>query len=111
MSIALSSSWLIGYAIGVVVIIIAATLLLAIIGLGRRISTQAQDITKALDGARANTDALFDVKRTNLAVDRITRGLIAARGGQPPPTEQSTATPATGRLSRVLHRGRGVDTE
>lgn len=82
MSIALSVTWLIGYAIGVVVIVIAATLLLAIIGLGRRIVTQAESITKALDGARAHTDPLFDVKRTNLAVGRITDGLRRARGGE-----------------------------
>lgn len=107
MSAALSSIWLIGYAIGVVVVILAATLLLAIIGLGRRISRQAQNITKALDGARANTDALFDVKRTNLAIDRITRGLNAARGGEPPPTEPG----ATAGVSRVLPRGRGAETE
>lgn len=111
MSVALDSTWILGYAIGVVVVIVAAALLLLIIGLGRRIVRQAEEITKALDGGRANTDALFDVKRTNLALDRITRGLNAARDGQQQPSDQSTATRATGRLMRGLHRGRGADTE
>ena len=80
---ALASGWIIGWVLGVVVVLVAAGLLLAIIALGRRITRQAQDITKALDGARANTDALFDVSRTNLAIDRITRGLRGVRTGEP----------------------------
>ena len=50
-----------------------------IIGLGRRITRQAVEITEALDGARANTDALWEVRGTNHAIDRVTRGLAAAR--------------------------------
>ena len=76
---ALSWGWYVGWAVGLVVVLIAAGLLLAIIGLGRRISRQAVDITHALDGARANTDPLWDVRATNHAVDRITRHLAAAR--------------------------------
>jgi len=60
-------------------VLVAAGLLLTIIALGRRISRQATDITRALDGARANTDALWEVRATNHAVDRITRHLAAAR--------------------------------
>jgi transglutaminase-like putative cysteine protease len=56
-------------------------LLIAIIALGRRISAQADDITRALDGARENTAPLYDVKRTNLAIDQITRGLRTVRTG------------------------------
>jgi hypothetical protein len=76
---ALSTGWYVGWAVGLVVVLIAAGLLLTIIALGRRITGQAVDITKALDGARANTDALWDVRATNHAIDRITRGLAAAR--------------------------------
>jgi hypothetical protein len=76
---ALGAGWYAGWAIGLVVVLIAAVLLLVIIGLGRRIARQAADITRALDGARANTDALWELRRTNHAVDRITRGLAAAR--------------------------------
>jgi hypothetical protein len=76
---ALSGWWTFGWIVAGVVVVIAAGLLLAIIALGRRIVGQADDITAALDGARANTDGLWEVKKTNLAIDRITRGLAAAR--------------------------------
>jgi hypothetical protein len=42
---------------------------------------QAEAITGALDGARANTDGLWDVRETNSAIDRITRGLRRVRTG------------------------------
>ena len=82
MALAVAVGWIIGWALGVVVVLLAAGLLLAIIRLGRDITRQAQDITAALEGARRNTDALFDITRTNLAIDRITRGLRAARTGR-----------------------------
>lgn len=75
----LGAGWYIGWVVGLVVVLIAATLLVTIIALGRRISRQAVDITRALDGARANTDALWEVRTTNHVIDRITRGLTAAR--------------------------------
>jgi len=79
--VALSTGWYVGWAIALLVVLIAAVLLLAIIGLGRRIVRQADDITAALDGTREHTAPLFDVKRTNFAVDRITRGLRRVRTG------------------------------
>ena len=79
MTLALSQWWYVGWAIGVVVVLIAAVLLLTIIALGRRITGQAVAITEALDGARANTDGLWAVRTTNSAIDRITRGLATAR--------------------------------
>jgi len=78
---ALSQWWYVGWVLGVVVVLIAALLLIAIIALGRRIARQAADITQALNGARDHTDALYDVKRTNLAIDQITRGLRTVRTG------------------------------
>jgi hypothetical protein len=83
MLVAVATGWITGWIIGVVVVLLAAGLLLAIIGLGRRISRQADEITEALDGARRNTEALYDVTRTNLAIDRITRGLRRVRMGEP----------------------------
>ncbi len=80
---ALATGWIIGWLVALLVVLLAAGLLLVIIAVGRRISRQAQDITSALDGARGNTDALFDVTRTNLAIDRITRGLRRVRTGEP----------------------------
>ncbi len=73
--------WVIGVAIGAAVVVVAAALLLTIIALARRIVRQAGEIVTALEQARENTNALFDVASTNHALDRITRGLRAARGG------------------------------
>ena len=73
--------WIVGYAIAAAVVLLAAALLLLIIALGRRIVRQTRDIVGALDGARANTTPLFDVTKTNLALDRITRDLRAVREG------------------------------
>jgi hypothetical protein len=81
MVMALSQWWFVGWVIGVVVVLIAALLLLAIIALGRRIARQADDITGALDGTREHTSPLFDVTHTNLAIDQITRGLRKVREG------------------------------
>lgn len=83
MTSAVATGWIIGWAIGFVVTVVAASLLLLIIGLGRRITRQAQAITTALDGARDNTDAIFDVARTNLGIARITRALRKLRTGAP----------------------------
>ena len=76
---ALSTWWYVGWVIAAVVVVIAASLLLAIIFLGQRVARQADDITEALDGTRRNTDPLWNVKRININVDRINRGLVAAR--------------------------------
>lgn len=75
--------WTIGWAIGAAVVVVAALLLLAIIALARRIARQADAITEALDGTREHTQPLFDVTRTNLALDRVTRGVraVTGRGG------------------------------
>jgi hypothetical protein len=78
-ALALSTWWYVGWAIAAAVVVIAAALLLTIIFLGRRIVRQGDEITAALDGARANTDPLWDVKQININLDRINRGLAAAR--------------------------------
>lgn len=84
MSLAIGIGWWIGWGVALVVVLLAAALLLTVIWLGRRIVRQADEITAALDGARDNTTALFDVTRTNLAVDTITRDLRAVRTGERP---------------------------
>lgn len=81
MTLAFSDYWIVGWAVGALVVVVAATVLLVIIFTARRITRQADEITTALDGVRENTTPLFDVTRTNLAVDRITRGLRRARRG------------------------------
>lgn len=79
MTVALSGWWIFGWIGGALVVVIAAGLLLAIIALGRRIVRQADEITEALDGGRQHTNALWEVKKTNLALARVTRGLAEAR--------------------------------
>ena len=83
MPFALATGWIIGWIVGVVIVLVAASLLVVLIAYGRKITSQGKDITAALDGARKNTDALFDVTRTNLEIDRITRGLRSVRTGEP----------------------------
>lgn len=78
---AFSGYWAVGWAVGAVVVVVAAMLILAITSIARGITRQADDITQALDGARGNTDALFAVKGTNHALDRITRNLRRVRTG------------------------------
>ncbi len=71
--------WVLAAIIGAAVVLVAAVLLFAIIALARRIVRQAGEIVVALDGARANTTALFDVTKTNLAIDQITHRLASIR--------------------------------
>ena len=81
MTFAMSGWWIVGWVGGVIVVALVAVLVLTITALANRITTQAEDITSALDGARANTTPLFEVKGTNSAIDRITRGLRRVRTG------------------------------
>ena len=73
--------WIVGWVVGVSVVVVAATLLVTIIAFCRRIVGQAEDITRALDSARENTNALFAVTNTNAAVASITADLRAVREG------------------------------
>ena len=73
--------WVLGSALGAVVVLIAAVLLVTIILLARRIVRTAGEIVAALDGTREHTNAMFDVAAVNHNIDRITRGLRAAREG------------------------------
>ena len=72
---------MLGWVLGTVVVAIAATFLIAIILLCRRIVGQAEDITRALDGARENTDGLFALTSTNAAIESITTDLRTVREG------------------------------
>ena len=74
-------AWDLGWGIGATVVVIAASLLVAIVALCRRIVGQAEDITRALDGARENTNVLFDLTKTNAAAASITADLRTVREG------------------------------
>lgn len=77
----MSAGWIIGWVLGVIVIALVAVLVLSITALAQRIVRQANDITRALDGTRENTTPLWEVRTTNHALDRITRGLRRVRTG------------------------------
>ncbi len=74
-----STPWLLGWGLGGLVVAIAASLLLAIIALARKIVRQAGEIESALDGARENTTALFAVSQTNTTIERTTAHLRTLR--------------------------------
>lgn len=78
----LSAWWIVGWAVGFGGAVVAALLLVWIIALGRRIVSQAQDIGTAIDRAHANTSAMFEQPRTNLALDRMRRALQTLREGE-----------------------------
>lgn len=79
MTLALSGWWIFGWVVAAAIIVVAALLLLAAIMLTRAIVGQMESVTEALDGTQANTEALWEVKGTNLVAARIVRGLATAR--------------------------------
>ena len=80
---ALSMWWTVGWVIGTVVVLLVAVLLLAITGLAKKIDGVAQELVTDLDSIATKTGPLQNVAATNTAVKTITRGLRAARGGDP----------------------------
>ena len=80
---ALSMWWTVGWVIGAVVVLLVAVLLLAITGLAKKIDGVAQELVTDLDSIATKTGPLQNVAATNNAVKTITRGLRAARGGDP----------------------------
>jgi large-conductance mechanosensitive channel len=81
MTLAIGTGWLVGWVVGVVVIALVAFLVISITARANRITRQAEEITKALDGGRENTLPLWEVRTTNHEIDRITRGLRRVRTG------------------------------
>jgi len=75
--------WTVGWVIGAVVVLLVAVLLLAITGLAKKIDGVAQELVTDLDSIATKTGPLQNVAATNTAVKTITRGLRAARGGDP----------------------------
>jgi hypothetical protein len=73
--------WVVGWGVGTGIVLIAASLLVTIIALCRRIVRQAGDITRSLDASREQTAALFAVTDTNAAVSSIVEDLRTVREG------------------------------
>lgn len=74
---ALSGGWRVGWSAGAAVVVVAASLLVTITALARRISRQAHEIVVALDGAESNTSALWDVSTVNAVLQQVVESLPA----------------------------------
>ncbi len=78
---ALSMWWTVGWAVGAVVVLLVAVLLLTITALARKIDGVAQDLVTDLGSIASKTGPLQNLGATNHAVRTITRCLRTARGG------------------------------
>ena len=74
-----STEWVVGIALGVVVIAVAAAILITIVALAARISKQAATAEEAVEVVRAQTDELGGVARINDSGVRILHAARALR--------------------------------
>jgi hypothetical protein len=74
-----STEWVVGIALGVVVIAVAAAILITIVALAARIAKQAATAEQAVELVRAQTDELNDVARINDSGVRILHSARALR--------------------------------
>jgi hypothetical protein len=75
--------WTVGWAVGAVVVLLVAVLLLLITGSARKIDGTAQGLVTDLDSIALKTRPLQNVAATNNAVQTITACLRIARGEAP----------------------------
>jgi hypothetical protein len=73
------TGWQVGIALGVVVILVAAAIVITIVQLARRIERQAATAVQAVDVVRAQTDELGGIARINDSGVRILRSARALR--------------------------------
>jgi hypothetical protein len=73
------TGWQVGIALGVVVILVAAAIVITIVQLARRIANQAATAVQAVEVVRAQTDALDGVGRINDSGVRILHSARALR--------------------------------
>jgi hypothetical protein len=74
-----STGWQVGIALGVVVILVAAAIVITIVRLAARIAKQADTAVGAVDTVRAQTDALDGINRINDSGVRILHSARALR--------------------------------
>lgn len=79
MTIASSTGWTVGIVLGAVVIAVAALIVITIVALSRRISTQAATADSAVEVVRSQTDGLDGVSRINDSGVRILHSARALR--------------------------------
>jgi hypothetical protein len=74
-----SSGWYVGLALGIVVILVAAAIVITIVVLARRIAGQARTAVQGVEAVRAQTNALADIGRINDSGVRILHAARALR--------------------------------
>jgi hypothetical protein len=92
--------WILGYGVGAAVVLVAATLLVAINLLARRIARQSAEITLALDGAMRNTIPLFELGVVNHSLESLARGVKKVAGEEGGEDERGLVRRITSVLSR-----------
>ena len=98
--------WIVGWIVGGTVVLVAAALLLVIIALARRIVGQAGAIVSALDGARSNTEPLFDIANVNYSLEQISRKLHETV--DPEPATESGSDERGGVLGHLARGARAL---
>lgn len=73
------SGWTVGIVVGLVVVAVVVVVLLLLIRQAARTAAQAEAILDALGDARDHTYALWSVRATSTALNRITDAAAAAR--------------------------------
>jgi hypothetical protein len=76
---AASAGWYVGLALGIVVILVAAAIVITIVALARRIAGQAAGAVEGVEVVRAQTDALAGIARINDSGVRILHAARALR--------------------------------
>jgi hypothetical protein len=76
---AASTGWWIGLALGIVVILVAAAIVITIVMLARRIAGQARGAVEGVEVVRAQTDELARIARINDSGVRILHSARALR--------------------------------
>jgi uncharacterized membrane protein len=77
--IAASTGWTVGLALGIVVVLVAAAIVITIVALARRIAGQARTAVEGVEVVRAQTDALAGIGRINDSGVRILHAARALR--------------------------------
>jgi uncharacterized membrane protein len=78
-ALAASTGWTVGIALGVVVILIAAAIVITIVALAQRIAKQARTAVQGVEAVRAQTTQLNDIGRINDSGVRILHSARALR--------------------------------
>ena len=78
-TLASSTGWVVGLALGVVVIAVAALIVIAIVALAKRIAGQAATAEEGVEAVRTQTDELAGIARINDSGVRILHSARALR--------------------------------